>query len=62
MKICVITAATWSISKFRIDMIDEFVRRGSEVVVFGDEPHEEWDPYFKKHGVSYTPIRSRETG
>ena len=53
MKICVITAATWSISKFRIDMIDEFVRRGSEVVVFGDEPHEEWDPYFKKHGVSY---------
>lgn len=53
MKICVITAATWSISKFRIDMIDEFVRRGCKVVVFGDEPHEKWDSFFKMHGVSY---------
>lgn len=47
MKICVITAATWSISKFRIDMIDEFVRRGCEVVVFGDEPHENWNSFFR---------------
>ncbi len=53
MKICVITAATWSISKFRIDMIDEFVRRGCEVVVFGDEAHELWDGFFAEHGVSY---------
>lgn len=53
MKICVITAATWSISKFRIDMIDEFIRRGCEVVVFGDEPHEQWDGFFEKHGVTY---------
>lgn len=53
MKICVITAATWSISKFRIDMIDEFVRRGCEVVVFGDEPHEKWDGFFEEHSVSY---------
>lgn len=33
MKIAVITAATHSIPRFRIDMIDEFVRRGCDVVV-----------------------------
>lgn len=53
MKVCVITAATNTIPRFRIDMIDEFVRRGCEVVVFGNEPHERWDNFFGKHGVSY---------
>lgn len=53
MKIAVITAATHSIPRFRIDMIDEFVRRGCDVVVFGDEPHEAWDEYFKEHNVAY---------
>lgn len=37
MKIAVITAATNTIPRFRIDMIDEFIRRGADVVVFGDE-------------------------
>lgn len=53
MKIAVITAATHSIPRFRIDMIDEFVRRGCEVVVLGDEPHEKWDGFFGRHGVAY---------
>lgn len=53
MKVCVITAATNTIPRFRIDMIDEFVRRGCEVVVFGNEPHERWDNFFGEHGVSY---------
>ena len=53
MKIAVITAATHSIPRFRIDMIDEFVRRGCEVVVFGDEPHEQWDQFFVEHNVAY---------
>lgn len=53
MKVCVITAATNTIPRFRIDMVDEFVRRGCEVVVFGDEPHEQWDGFFGEHCVSY---------
>ena len=53
MKIAIITAATHSVPRFRIDMIDEFVRRGCEVVVFGDEPHEQWDGFFEKHGTVY---------
>ena len=50
MKVCVITAATNTIPRFRIDMIDEFVRRGCEVVVFGNEPHERWDNFFGGFG------------
>ena len=53
MKIVVITAATHSVPRFRIDMIDEFVHRGCEVVVFGDEPHEQWDGFFEDHSVAY---------
>lgn len=52
-KIVVITAATWTIPKFRIDMIDEFRRRGNDVVVFGDEDHAKWDSYFATHEVAY---------
>lgn len=53
MKVCVITAATNTIPRFRIDMIDEFVRRGCEVVVFGDEPRDRWDSFFEDHSISY---------
>ncbi len=53
MKIAVITAATNTIPRFRIDMIDEFVRRGCEVVVFGDEPAEKWEGYFAEHVTAY---------
>lgn len=52
-KVCVITAATFSIPQFRIDMIDEFVRRGCEVLVLGDEPEDDWDSFFSAHGVRY---------
>lgn len=71
MKIAVITASTSSIPRFRIDMIKEFIRRGCQVVVFGDEPIEKWDEYFKKCGISYrqycvvrngvNPIKDLET-
>lgn len=62
MKIAIITAATISIPRFRIDMIDEFVKRGAQVVVFGDEPAEEWDPYFAEHGVFYRAYRVSRNG
>lgn len=62
MKIAVITAATVSIPWYRIDMIDEFVGRGMQVVVFGDEPAEKWGPYFAEHGVSYRTYRVLRNG
>ena len=53
MKVAVVTAATNTIPRFRIDMIDEFVRRGADVVVFGDEEPGKWQGYFKEHEVEY---------
>lgn len=52
-KVAIVTAATNTVPRFRIDMLDEFVRRGCGVVVFGDEPEGEWAGYFAEHGASY---------
>lgn len=62
MKIAVITAATNTIPRFRIDMIDEFVQRGSQVVVFGDELSKQWDAYFSEHGASYRTYQVSRNG
>lgn len=61
-KVAVITAATNTIPRFRIDMIDEFVRRDCEVVVFGDESAEEWDEYFTEHNTNYRSFAVSRNG
>ncbi|WP_239378262.1 glycosyltransferase family 4 protein [Olsenella sp. An290] len=43
-------------------MIDEFIRRGAEVVVFGDEPENSWGAFFTDHGVSYFSYRVSRNG
>lgn len=53
MRIMVVTAATNSIPRFRIDMIDEFIARGCDVVVLGDEPEDVWREYFSDHAIRY---------
>ena len=53
MKIAVITVATNTIPRFRIDMIEDFIARGCEVVVIGDEPETNWIDYFAEHGCWY---------
>ena len=53
MRIMVVTAATNSIPRFRIDMIDEFIARGCDVVVLGDEPEDVWRGYFSDHAIRY---------
>lgn len=70
-RVCVITAATFSVPQFRIDMIDEFARRGCDVLVLGDELETKWEGYFLSHGVRYrsypvsrngmNPVRDLET-
>lgn len=62
MRIAVVTAATNTIPRFRIDMIDEFIRRGADVVVFGDESEDSWKSYFSGHGVSYFSYRVSRNG
>lgn len=53
MKICVITAATNTIPRFRLEMLRTFRSAGCEVVVLGDEPVEKWTEFFKVEGISY---------
>ncbi|MDM8246380.1 glycosyltransferase [Collinsella tanakaei] len=53
MKVAVVTAATNTIPRFRIDMIDEFVHRGCDVLVLGNDQESDWDVYFKEHDVRY---------
>ena len=53
IKVAVITAATNTIERFRIDMVDEFVRRGCRVVVIGNEPEDDWCEWFSEHSVEY---------
>ena len=43
-------------------MIDEFVCRGAEVVVFGDESGSEWNGYFSRHNVKYRSYQVSRNG
>lgn len=52
-KVAVVTAATNTIPRFRIDMIEEFVGRGCDVLVLGNEPELEWGEYFKERSIRY---------
>lgn len=62
MKIAVITAATNTIPRFRIDMIDEFIRRGADVVVFGDEQEKKWEDYFHQRRILYRSYEVSRNG
>lgn len=62
MKILIITAATFSVPRFRLDMIDEFIKRGADVVVAGDEPKAIWHDLFKAHRVKYRTYRVSRNG
>lgn len=52
-KVAIVTAATNTIMRFRIDMLDEFVRHGAEVMVLGDEPESVWEGVFADHHARY---------
>ena len=43
-------------------MIDEFIRRGAEVAVFGDEPESSWDQFFTDRGVTYYSYQVTRNG
>lgn len=53
MKVAIVTAATNTIRRFRLEMAEEFVRRGCEVLVLGDEPEKKWDEFFSGKGMQY---------
>lgn len=52
-RVAIVTAATNTIPRYRMDMAKEFVRRGCEVIILGDEESTKWDDYFSRHNMQY---------
>ena len=53
MRVAIITAATNTIFRFRIDMARRFRDLGNEVYVFGNEPESQWREVFGTEGMRY---------
>ena len=64
MKIAVISSHTPSLFWFRMDMMLEFIRRGSTVIAIGNEPESKWAEEFRKSGIRYlsVPVQKKENG
>lgn len=52
-RVAIVTAATNTIPRYRMDMAKEFVRRGCEIIVLGDEDTAAWRDYFAAHNMRY---------
>ncbi len=53
MKIIIVTAATNTIPRFRIEMLESWVDSNADVLVLGDEPESAWGGYFEGRGMRY---------
>lgn len=53
MKIGVLSSDTQSLFRFRMDMMEEFLRNGYEVVALGPGPEDTWIDKFKEEGIEY---------
>lgn len=61
-KIMVITPHTPSLSWFRMDMMQDFYRRGYKVIAVGQEPEEKWKKTFENYGIQYRQIPIERNG
>ena len=52
-KVAIVTVHTPTLRWQRLDLMDEFRRRGWEVVALGNEPEAGWTEFFKGRGVRY---------
>ena len=62
MKIAVISSHTPSLFWFRMDMMLEFIRRGSTVIAIGNEPESKWAEEFRKSGIRYLSVPVQKNG
>ena len=61
-RVAVISCHTPSLFWFRMDMMEEFIRRGHRVFALGNEPASEWAAKFAEHGVTYKQIHVERNG
>lgn len=60
--IIVLTSYTPSLFWYRIDMMQEFIRKGYKVYAAGDQPEDEWGEKFKAFGINYKQIFIQRNG
>ena len=53
MRIAIVTAEIATFSNYRLDMAKEFVERGCDVFVFGNDDKESWTEYFSRLDIRY---------
>lgn len=61
-KVVVLSCHTPSLFWFRMDMMEEFIRRGHKVYALGNEPGNEWRSKFAEHGIRYKQIDVQRNG
>lgn len=62
MKIVVLSSYTPSLFWFRIDMMQEFQRRGHQVIAVGPDNPENWKKRFEQVGIEYRQIYTARNG
>jgi glycosyltransferase involved in cell wall biosynthesis len=60
--VAVLSSHTPSLFWFRVDMMQEFARRGYKVYALGNEPEEEWTEKFAEKGINYLQINVKRNG
>ena len=62
MKIIVLSSHTASLFWFRMDMMQDFIKNGHEVVAVGSEAEEAWTERFKQNNITYRQIFVERNG
>ena len=62
MKIAVISSHTPSLFWFRMDMMQDFIHHGCEVIAIGNDPKAEWSSAFQKENIRYIGVEVKRNG
>ncbi|GED49149.1 glycosyltransferase family 4 protein [Carnobacterium maltaromaticum] len=62
MKIIILSSHTDSLFWFRMDMMQEMIKKGCEVIAVGNEPELEWSNKFQEKGIKYRCIKVNRNG
>jgi len=62
MKIVVLSSHTPSLFWFRMDMMQEFINKGHEVIALGADPETEWKDKFREHNIDYRQLYVERNG
>lgn len=62
MKIAVLSSHTPSLFWFRIDMMEDFIKKGHTVIALGQKAESDWKDNFRKYNIEYRQIYVERNG